>query len=101
MTAVALNLICEAIRTRSLLEFEYNGLLRIVAPYCHGYSSAGNEALRAIQVRGESKSRGIASGKLWKVAQIRGLRMLDEPFAADDPHYNPGDTAMVRIHCCV
>jgi hypothetical protein len=95
------SLICDAIRTRSLLEFDYHGLHRIVAPYCHGISTAGHEVLRAVQVRGASSSgpRGLGFGKLWIVAEIVGLRLSDERFEPDDPQYNPGDRAMQQIHC--
>jgi len=29
------------------------------------------------------------------------VRMIDETFLADDPEYNPNDSAMVRVHCRV
>ncbi len=92
-------ILCEAIRKRLLLEFQYHGKPRVVAPYCHGISTRGVEVLRAIQIRGQSSSGGFGVGKLWAVADMVGLRLLDEPFAADDPNYNPDDTAMTRIHC--
>jgi hypothetical protein len=90
--------ICEGIRARRLLEFDYAGLPRVVAPYCHGLTRSG-EALRAIQVRGSSRSGPFNEGKLWTVSKMRGLRLLDETFIPDDPNYNPNDSAMIRIHC--
>lgn len=95
------SLICEAIRKRALLEFQYHGRPRVVAPYCHGISTRDVEVLRAVQVRGSSASGGFGTGKLWAVAEITRLRMLDETFTADDPRYNPDDSAMKRIHCRV
>jgi hypothetical protein len=93
--------LCEAIRDRSLLAFEYRGLPRIVAPYCHGFTEAGREVLRAIQVGGSSHSGGLGFGKLWTVSQIARVRRLDKTFVPDDPDYNPADRAMGRIHCRV
>ncbi|HEX3773213.1 MAG TPA: hypothetical protein VHV51_02055 [Polyangiaceae bacterium] len=90
--------ICAAIRARVLLEFEYEGLRRVVAPYCHGETRSG-EALRAIQVAGESRSRGFGFGKLWIVERMRGLQATSQSFAPDDPSYNPNDNAMISIHC--
>jgi len=58
------SLICDAIRHRALLEFDYDGLHRIVQPYCHGTTGTGRESLRAIQIGGESRGRLITSGKL-------------------------------------
>ncbi|HEY6640850.1 hypothetical protein [Povalibacter sp.] len=94
-------LICDAIRNRNLLQFEYHGLRRIVAPYCHGVSARGSEVLRAVQVRGSSKSGGLGFGKLWTVDAMKNATVLDETFGADDPDYNPDDSAMKSIHCRV
>lgn len=96
-----MNLICEAIRTHRLLEFEYHGKLRIVAPYCHGTSTRGTEVARAIQVRGESASGALGIGKLWAVADMVAARIIDVPFVPNDPNYNPNDSAMKEIHCRV
>jgi hypothetical protein len=95
------NLICEAIRKRTLLQFHYHLRLRVVAPYCHGVSTRDVEVLRAIQVRGESGSGGFGFGKLWAVAEMVNLRILDETFIPDDPNYNPNDSGMKAIHCRV
>jgi hypothetical protein len=92
--------ICSAIRSCTLLEFEYEGLHRVVAPYCHGFTGKG-EALRAIQVRGASHSRGFGFGKLWVVEKMVDVRLGSEPFVPNDPHYNPRDSAMTTIHCAV
>jgi hypothetical protein len=89
--------ICEAIAAARLLTFEYGGHARIVQPYCHGFTSTGAETLRAIEVNG----RGRPFGKLWTVAKMANLRATDEPFTPNDPDYNPDDSAMTQIHCCV
>jgi hypothetical protein len=47
-------IICQAIQQRRKLIFEYNGLRRIVAPYCYGISTRDTEVLRAIQIGGAS-----------------------------------------------
>ena len=94
-------LICEAIRKRALLQFEYHGGRRIVAPYCCGVSARGVEVLRAIQIRGFSASGGYGFGKLWVVRDMRDLQILEETFIPDDPDYNPNDRGMKQIHCRV
>jgi hypothetical protein len=93
------DLICAAIRKHALLELEYRGLHRVVAPYCHGFTKRGSEVLRAVQVRGSSRSGGLGFGKLWTVALMSGVRVSLETFLPDDPEYNPRDGAMERIHC--
>ncbi|HKE95892.1 MAG TPA: hypothetical protein VKB34_16410 [Povalibacter sp.] len=94
-------IICEAIRRKTLLEFRYHDLPRVVAPYCHGTSSRGVELLRAVQVRGSSTSGGFGFGKLWTVGDMVNARLTTEPFVPDDPDYNPDDSAMATIHCRV
>jgi hypothetical protein len=96
---VVAGVVCEAIRTRSRLEFDYKGRHRIVEPYCHGVSTRDAEVLRAVQVGGQSSSGGLGLGKLWYVDDIVNPRLLSEQFDPDDPHYNPDDTAMKTIHC--
>ena len=93
--------LCEAIRLRRLLQFRYRGLLRVVAPYCHGISTRGIEVLRGVQVRGESSSGGLGFGKLWSVADIEDAEILPASFLPNDPDYNPDDSAMSEIHCRV
>lgn len=93
--------ICDAIRRQRLLEFDYRGLPRVVAPYCHGVSRQGRELLRAVQVGGSSRSGGLGIGKLWVVELMENLRDGGSDFIPDDPHYNPDDSAFVKIHCRV
>ena len=95
------SIICEAIRRRSLLEFEYTGLHRVVAPYCHGLSTTNVESVRAVQIRGSSHGKGFGFGKLWTVSKIVKPLITDETFTPDDPDYNPNDSGMNQIHCRV
>ena len=91
--------LCKAIHDRCLLEFNYKGLHRVVAPYCHGISTRGSEVMRAVQLRGESSSGGFGYGKLWTVAEMTDVRVSSEKFVPDDPDYNPDDSNMREIHC--
>ena len=98
---IAAGAACEAIHEHRLLEFDYHGRHRIVAPYCHGISTRGVEVLRAVQTGGSSGSGGFGFGKLWVVAEMIDARLTSVPFAPDDPNYNPDDSGMVLIHCRV
>lgn len=93
-------LICEAIRTRRRLELDYDGLHRVVEPYCHGIGANGSELLRAVQVAGASSSAKLGFGKLWTVDKMKNVR-VSEPFTPNDPDYNPDDSAMATICCRV
>jgi len=96
-----MSILCEAIRRRLLVEFDYDGFHRIVAPYCHGISTADNESIRGVHVRGASRSGGFGFGKLWLVSKMKNLRLTDVSFVPSDPNYNPDDTGMREIHCRV
>ena len=100
-TGATVDLICRAIRERRLLTFSYNGQERVVAPYCCGLSTRDAEVLRAVQVGGASSSGRFGFGKLWRVAQLKDVRLSDETFVANDPNYNPEDSAMKQIICRV
>ena len=90
-----------AIGAQRMLEFDYGGSHRVVQPYCHGFTRKGAETLRAVPVSSHGGSSGRAFGKLWTVAKMQNLRLAVETFAPDDPDYNPDDTALPEIHCCV
>ena len=92
--------VCAAIRGLTVLEFDYRGLHRIVAPYCHGWTRGG-ESFRGVQIGGESRSGGLGFGKLWLLSETKGVRATGERFAPDDLDYNPDDEAFERIHCRV
>ena len=93
------SLLCRAIRTRMVLEFEYDGRPRVVHPYCHGTTPKGQQLLRAVQVDGETRSGGMRYGKLWTVSKLENVQVTTTPFTPDDPNYNPDDTAFATIHC--
>ena len=95
------SIICEAIQKRACLRFQYQGLARVVAPYCHGFTKQGVEVLRAIQLSGGSHRGGLGFGKLWVVAAMQDVAILPQAFLPDDPNYNPRDTALRVIHCHV
>jgi hypothetical protein len=92
-------IICQAIRERRRLQFNYRGIERVVDPYVHGWDADGHEKLRAIQIRGGGSK--VDSGKLWVVGEMSGVLLLAEKFIANDPKYNPNDAAIPRICCRV
>jgi hypothetical protein len=94
-------IICQAIRQLRKLIFHYNGLQRVVAPYCYGISTRDTEVLRGVQIGGASNSHGYGFGKLWSVSEMTELQLSTEHFEPNDPLYNPNDSAMKRVICRV
>ena len=91
--------ICRAIAGRELIEFEYNGSMRLAIPCAHGTLTSGNEALRAHQVYIRGHSRSVGIGKLYLVSKILNPRPTGEVFASNPHGYQLNDTAMQDIHC--
>jgi predicted DNA-binding transcriptional regulator YafY len=89
--------IISAIRKKSVLEFTYNGRLRVVEPQTYGLSTAGREVLRAYErpERNGRNARGLA--KLFDLKKISNLREIGENFAEALAVHNPDDRAMVEI----
>src|SRR5207249_6004320 len=86
--------ICKAIQNKAVIQFNYEGKLRIVEPQCHGISKAGNELMRGFQTSGYSRSRRSIAEKLFEVAKISELKETGDTFSNPGPHYNPDDQAM-------
>ena len=57
---------------------DYDGLPRVVEPYCHGTNANGSELLRAVQVAGSSGSGAFGFGKLWTVSKMSRVRSRDD-----------------------
>lgn len=93
--------ICDAIRSRAIIQFHYDGGLRIAEPHSHGISTAGSEVLRGYQTGGYSSSGDPVGWKLYLVASISGLRQTGKVFLANRPDYNPNDRGMISVHCHV
>lgn len=92
------DLICGAIRSRSVIAFDYDHSRRIVEPHCHGISVSGKELIRGYQI-GEVIP---ADGHLWRlfdVSKMLNLTVLPEHFVAPRAGYNPADEKIARIHC--
>jgi hypothetical protein len=84
---------------RRILLSRTPALSRAVLPW-HQQARHRSPARRpAWQLGGSSSSGGFGFGKLWLVSEMTKVRIIDETFLADDPDYNPNDSAMARIHC--
>ena len=93
--------ICAAIRSRSVIQFHYDGGVRIAEPYCHGTSRAGHEVVRAYQTGGYSSSGDPVAWKLFEVSKMQALTVTTSSFTANRAGYNPNDAHMSSVHCHV
>jgi hypothetical protein len=65
-------LVCNAIKNRQRIRFEYHEKERIGEPQCCGLSKVGNEVVRVYLNKGGSRPE-----QLFEVAQIKSLELLD------------------------
>jgi len=94
-------IICDAISKREIIQFYYDGGIRVVEPHCHGISTAGNEVLRGYQIEGFSESGNPVGWKLFDISKISSITSTGKTFAQNRPSYNPNDKAMKTVHCNV
>jgi hypothetical protein len=92
-------IICDAIREKKVISFQYNGFDRVVEPHAHGISTAGNPCLRCYQISGGSASRRVPDWKMMRTDAISGLTVSENTFSSPRPGYKKGDRGMSRIFC--
>jgi hypothetical protein len=93
--------ICAAIRNREVIEFYYDGAIRVVEPFCYGENSKGNYVLRAYQVGGYSSSGEPLGWRLYREDKMTNITSTGRRFSPNRSDYNPNDKDMVRIICNV
>ena len=92
-------LVCDAVRTRSLLRFIYDGYERVVEPHLYGINTASHEALSAWLVGGWSKSEPEAGWRTYLVREMHDVQVLAERFTGTRPGYEPEDSRMRQVFC--
>jgi len=89
--------IIKAIENLNVIEFYYDGELRVVEPHCYGLTTAGNEGLRAYQVDGYSSS-GKFGWKLYDIGKADGISITEDSFDGPRTGYKRGDKGMDEIY---
>ncbi len=94
-------LICDAIRGRKLMMYEYGGLIRVVEPHLLGETAAGARLLSGWLRPGYSRSSPNGGWRSWRVDRIGSEQLLDHQFDGARPGYNPADPRMTRVICAL
>ncbi len=90
--------IIDAIDSRNLLEFHYDGHYRLVEPHTFGVSTKGNDTLSAYQVEGTSDKGIIPDWKQFTISKIVGIKKSDETFTGTRKGYTKKDSRMSKIY---
>jgi hypothetical protein len=92
------NRIKNAVETKTILKFNYDGEPRIVEPHACGVSTAGNEVMRCYQTAGGSVSGTVPGWHLMKFSKIENLITTDSHFDSPRSGYKKGDKGMTLIY---
>lgn len=87
----------DAIRSRRVVTFHYDGPPRIVEPFLIGTTTAGRPALRGFQTGGGSQSGKVPEWRVFLLDKIVGLTTCQKQFSGERPLYNPADEGMQTI----
>jgi predicted DNA-binding transcriptional regulator YafY len=99
MTESIKNIICSAIKSKQLIQFNYDDGTRIVEPYCYGLSKNDKEILRAYQIKGDSKSGHPVGWKLFNASKMKNITISNEYFAIG--HQYGTEPTIKKINCCI
>lgn len=89
--------ICEAIRNRCIVTFNYEGSTRMVEPHLFGVDSSGNETLNGWQLSG---GNGVGFRDFYAF-RISNLSITDLHFGVPRPGYDLSDQTIARVICCL
>lgn len=90
---------CQALRQRKVLELQYNGFSRSVEVHVCGYTELGHAVLRAWQISGGGP-RGEQQGwKLMRLDEASDAQISEQTSEAPRRGFKPGDPAIARIVC--
>ena len=96
-------LICSAIRSWRLIEFNYHGGSRTVEPFCLGtlLSRDDKVSLLCYRTGGSGDSHGDFGWKLYRLSEMKHIRVLDEQFSGVREDYDSRKAGMVTVYCSV
>jgi hypothetical protein len=92
-------LLCEAIRRRRLLMFEYGDRMRVVEPHLYGVNTAGREALSAWLRPGHSRADPDGGWRMYLVEGMHAVQLLPDAFDAPREGFNPDDPHLPEVFC--
>ena len=93
------DLICQAIREKRLLELQYDGLARRVAPHIYGIDAAGDELFTCYEVWGGTDGEP-ARWRSLRLADVSELKLTSKRFAPR-PENQGREAEIARVYCQV
>lgn len=94
-----IDIACEALKSKRVLELRYSGYFRCVEVHTIGFSSKDQPVMRVWQTGGGSVHGETTGWKLLRLDEAEGASISEIPSAAPRSGYKRGDRAMKRIIC--
>jgi hypothetical protein len=92
--------ICDAIRDGEIIEFEYQGMVKIVEPFRYGVGFDGQEVLRGYVIGGFSDVLNQEySWKLFEVSHMGTIQFIGKKFTSIRDGYDKEDKDIKTIYC--
>jgi predicted DNA-binding transcriptional regulator YafY len=93
-------IICEAIKNKQIITFEYELQLRTVEPYRLGISTKHNKVLRCFQLKNSSKLYEKPDWRLFDLSNIKRIQLTSDSFRSIRSDYGSSDKSMIRPYIC-
>ena len=96
-------LLCSAIRSRHVIEFQFQGNSRTVEPFCLGtmLSRTDTVSLLAYRINGPGELHETAGWQLFRLSGIENICILDDMFSGVRDGYDSRKAGIVTVYCSV
>lgn len=92
--------LCDAIRDGEIIEFTYEGAIRIVEPFIYGTDQSGAQLLKGYQIGGFNKSDDNSyTWDTYKVDDIGTVKFIGKKFDDRRAGYDPEDPLFKSVFC--
>lgn len=92
-------LVCDAIRSRRLLRFIYEGYERVLEPHAYGINTQNHEMLSGYLVGGWSATETEPGWRNYLVRDMYDLQALVESFEGPRAGFNPVNERFHQVYC--
>jgi hypothetical protein len=92
--------ICDAIRDGEIIEFNYEGAIRIVEPFIYGADENGVTLLKGYQIGGFNRVNDNSyTWDTYNVEQMSTIKFIGKKFKDKRAGYDPHDPVFKNIYC--
>lgn len=92
--------LCDAIRDGEIIEFDYEGMIRIVEPFLYGKTKEGKDCLKAYQTGGFNTTQD--NSYIWdtyEVEKMGSVKFIGKKFVDLRAGYDPDDPDFDTLYC--